>query len=407
MKTKRIFNLMIIILTAALVTWYSILWINYVRTPAQLNESDFRAFYTAGLIADRYGFNQVYDLELEQSIQETVKGAPIPQAELLTYNHPPLLLPVLALAAFLNYSTAYKFYGLFLLLLALAALLFFYKGLRSKNWRVKPIVLTLLSILLFEPLFISFLKDQDTALLLLGLAIWFHGILREDDRQAGLGLALTVIRPQISIFLAIPFLFRQRKVLGWYLMGASLLSIYSLLLVSGQGLKDFLNLIIVSSSGQDYGLNTFAMFNITGMVIRIFPAINSNLLTLVKWGFYGLALMGMILVWKKNSRIELRHVVLLVICSLFFSPHLHYHDLTALLVPLVAMLMIWVDRAVIQDKKAALLILCISVFLVIGSIFSAVYHIFPYILMIFILAGAWHPEWFTLRNHNLQKKTDQ
>jgi len=406
MKKHLKYLLLIIILISVQVTWYSILWISYANNVDLLKESDFRAFYSAGLIAKDYGTNLVYNLDVESQTQEKITGYPIAQGELLTFNHPPLLLPVLAIIAHFPYQTAYSVYGFGLLLLTILSLIFFYKTLRSKNWPTLWVWLTLIAAFLFEPLFISILKGQDTVLLLLGLVIWFTGFLKDDDRQAGLGLALTTIRPQISIFLAIPFLFNKRKIFVWYFLGAGLLVFYSYLMVGKQGFLDYLTLLRLSSTGQEFGLNLSAMFNFTGLILRIFPGMDSILINYIKWSLFGLSLLGLILIWRRSQKIDTRHIVLLVIASLLSSPHLHYHDLAALLVPIIGMLLIWVNGSVIQEKTAPLIILTISIIFLIGNIFTPLYHILPYIIMVLLVLGSWAPERFIINSKNLTIKLE-
>jgi len=393
MKNNLIIRLSIIVLVSVQVAWYIFLWVSYFNSPALLKGSDFRAFYTAGVIANRYGYEKVYDIDLEKITQETIIEENIPRGELLTYNHPPLLLPILALVSNFDYSRAYIIYGLFLLILTLPTIFFLYKVLKIKNWSANDIWRVLVAVLLFEPLFISILKGQDSALLLLGLVVWFTGLLKGEDRLSGLGLALTTIRPQISIFLAIPFIFQKRRVFTWYLLGGGVLVLYSYLMVGKQGFHDLLNLVRIGSAGQDYGLNLSAMFNLTGLILRVFPGVEPIFLNYLKWGFYGLALLGMILLWRQSSKIQNRHLVLLVISSVFFSPHMHYHDLAVMLVPILAMLLIWIDQAVISAKMAGLVIFIMSISLIFGDIFTTTYHIIPSLIMALILAGSWRPQW--------------
>lgn len=395
MKKLGLINFLNILFIAILVTWYAILWGSFFRSPTLLRYADFRPFYAAGVIIDKYGYSQVYDLDLEVQVQEEVVGHSLTKEALLLYNHPPLLLPFLGLLANFQYETAYLMYSLFLYFLALLCLPFLYKILRIYNWSNSQVLPFFLGFMVFEPLFIIILKGQDSVIVLLGLIIWVTGFIFDDDRMSGLGLALTTIRPQIALFLAIPFLFRRQKVFGWFFIGAGSLVIYSYLLVGTQGFVDYLNLLRLSTSGHNYGLNLSAMFNLTGILVRAMPWIEfSPLLGILKWTFFGLSLMGMIIVWLKSAEIKLKHIAILVMCSLFFSPHLHYHDLTALLVPLIAMLLIWVDQKVISEKMSGFIMLSISVILMIGHNIDAVYFIFAYLVMIFILVGVIYPRLF-------------
>lgn len=406
LKNRLFTNTLILLAIVLQAAWFTVLWVNYVHSPVLLRNADFRHFYTAGKISFDYGFSQVYNLDIETRVQEKVVGHILPQDELLIYNHPPLLLPVLNIIAAFEYETAYILNCILLLLISVACLPFLLATLKSICWPNSVIRITFLGFMLFEPLFISILKGQDTVLLLLGLAIWLNGWIQDDDRQAGLGLALTTIRPQISLFLAIPFLFRKQRVFAWYCLGAGLLVVYSYLLVGKQGFLDFLTLLKLSSAGQDFGLNQSAMYNFMGLLLRIFPGVDALALNGLKWGLYGLSLVGMVLIWRQSSKIHIRHIVLLVITGLFFSPHLHYHDLAALLVPILAMLLIWVNKGVIQDKMSPMIIFTLSIIMLSGNIITPLYHLLPYLIMILLLVGSWAPDRFILRARGSSMQTD-
>jgi hypothetical protein len=394
---NRLFNIIILLVIVLQITWYAILWVSYVNSPVLLQSADFRPFYAAGRISKDLGFDKVFNLDMQTKVQDKVVGHILSKDELLIYYHPPLLLPILNFIANFNYQTAYIINCIFLLMLAFACLPFLFFTLKQFHWSISSIWIMILGFIFFEPTFISILKGQDSTLLLLGLVIWFSALLKGEDRLAGLGLALTTIRPQLSIFLAIPFIFHKRRVFTWYLLSAGLLLIYSYLMVGKQGFLDLLDLIRIGSAGQDYGLNLSAMFNLTGLILRVYPGVDHIFLNYLKWGLYGLALLGMILVWRQSSKIQNRHLAILVIFSIFFSPHLHYHDLVILLIPIIVMLLIWVEHNVISAKMAGLILFIFSIALLFGNIITKAYHTIPYLIMIFVLFGSWRPLWFRLQ----------
>ena len=84
--------------------------------------------------------------------------------------------------------------------------------LKAMQWKGRERMLFIAAFMLYYPTFISLLKGQDTAFLLLGGTLWVYGLLKEKDPLAGLGLAMLVIRPQIALVLAIPFIFKRRRV---------------------------------------------------------------------------------------------------------------------------------------------------------------------------------------------------
>jgi hypothetical protein len=388
--SSRLLWLIFIVALAFHVTWYALLWVSYVRDPQVLAEADFRAFYAAGRIARQEGFGQVYDLTLEHRFQAEVAGRPVTDEELLTYNHPPFLLPALWLLAHLDYPTAYIGYGLVQIAFVLAGFPILFRMLRAKNWPRPDIRVLLVSALLFQPLFISILKGQDTAFCLLAEILWLCGLLRDDDRMAGLGLSLALIRPQIALVLAIPFLFNRRKVFGWFCVGGAALGLLSLAMVGPGGAQDYLRILKVSAGGQEYGLNQSAMFNFTGLALRLFPHVDPGLIQWLGWGLFAAGIVGLSVLWKVSASIRLRHIGLAVVTSLFVAPHLHYHDLALLLLPILGFAIILVEAGVLRPERSMYLPVAFSLLLLLGDI-SPARFVIPYLVMAFLVVGLWFP----------------
>ncbi len=388
--SPRLLWLFFITALALQVTWYSLLWVSYVRDPQALVEADFRAFYAAGQIARQEGFGRVYDLALERRLQAEITGRPLTDEELLTYNHPPFLLPVLWLLAHLDYPAAYIGYCLVQTLLTVAGLPFLFRMLRARNWPRPQAWILLIGVLLFQPLFISILKGQDTAFCLLGEILWLCGLLRDDDRMAGLGLSLMLIRPQIAVLLAIPFLFKRRKVWWWFCAGAAALGLLSLVMVGYSGVRDYLHILVVSAGGQEYGLNQSAMFNFTGLALRLVPSVDPSVIRWLAWGLFAAAVVGLSVLWKVSPVIRIQHIGLAVVTSLFVAPHLHYHELTLLLLPIFGLAILLVEAGVLRSEKSMYLPVAFSLLLLLGDISPARFAI-PYLVMAFLVVGLWFP----------------
>jgi len=388
--SPRLLWLSFIAALAFQVTWYGLLWVSYIRDPQALAEADFRAFYAAGQIARQEGFGQVYDLTLERRFQAEVAGRPLTDEELPTYNHPPFLLPVLWLLARLDYPVAYIGYCLVQILLAVAGLPFLFRLLRARNWPRPQIWILLVGVLLFQPLFISILKGQDTAFYLFGGILWLCGLLGDDDRMAGLGLSLTLIRPQIAVVLAIPFLFRRRKVFWWFCAGGAALGLLSLAMVGPAGVGDYLRILTISVGGQGYGLNQSAMFNFTGLALRLFPQVDPGVIRWLAWGLFAAAIVGLSSLWKLSPAIHIRHLGLAVLTGLFVSPHLHYHDLALLLLPILGFAIILVEAGVLRPERSMYLPVAFSLLLLLGDI-SPARFVIPYLVMAFLVVGLWFP----------------
>ena len=245
--------------------------------------------------------------------------------------------------------------------------------------------------MLFYPTFISVLKGQDSALLLLGGMLWLYGILREKDPLAGLGLAMLVIRPQIALVLAIPFLFKRRRVWWWFCGGALAFSIYSFLLVGVRGSQDFIRLLFQNAGGQSAGMNPNAMFNFVGMALRIFPHTNLGFIQNLAWELYLAAIIGLSIFWGRVRNLQLWHLVLTAALSLFIAPHLHYHDLSFLLLPLLGTALILARRIQPRHSRAVLVILPVSCSLVLlfADLWDPARFVIPYLIMLALPVLSW------------------
>jgi hypothetical protein len=360
-------------------TWYGMLWVSQWTRPGLLETADFSALYIAGQIAASGRNDLLYDLETQRQAQAELLDRPLQPTELLPFNHLPFLVPIQALLARLDYPIAYLVWtGLMACFLALAACSM------GRLFHLSPILL--ISSLLFYPAFISLLKGQDSAVLLFGAALWFCGAAGGQDRLAGLGLALALIRPQIALALAIPFLFHRRKVFGWFCAGAAALGLAGLAMVGPGGARDFLHILLISAGGQDYGLNQAAMFNFTGLAVRMFPQLDPAVIRWAAWGLFAAGVVGLAVVWKLSPSLRLRHLGLAVLTSLFVAPHLHYHDLALLLLPLLAFAVILVEAGRLRPATGAYLPVAFSLLLLLGDI-SPARFVVPYIVMAVLIAG--------------------
>ena len=72
---------------------------------------------------------------------------------------------------------------------------------------------------------------------------------------------------------------------------------------------------------------------------------------------------------------------LALLASLFFAPHLVYHDLALLIFPLMVLLSTRLEKKIIQPEHAPLALLVISVILLLSFAWEPIMFIFPYLLM--------------------------
>jgi alpha-1,2-mannosyltransferase len=318
---------------ALLVVVYIQKWIGLFDLPG-LGGIDFISFYSAGRIARAGMYRQLYDLKTHYAIQSTIIGPDAVPGGVIMSQHPPFLAPLLGLISFDNYNGAYiAWTAVLCCVLALcgvvAARFLAANGIDRRSSAVLAI-----GAVLFYPIFISVLKGQDTAFVLLGALVWMWALQQGRERAAGVALALVWLKPQIALALAIPLLASRNRSTWWFCGATALLGLYSLLLVGWGGLIDLLGLMRLSAAGWGYGTNQDAMFNFLGLMLRSAPSIDGATLDMLKWAVY---LLMIVLIcwfwWGRRSALLFQQIGLAVPFILFASPHLHQHDLSLLLLP--------------------------------------------------------------------------
>jgi hypothetical protein len=81
-----------------------------------------------------------------------------------------------------------------------------------------------------------------------------------------------------------------------------------------------------------------------------------------------------------------RHLGLAVVTSLFLAPHLYYHELTLLLLPILGFAIILVEAGVLRQEKSMYLPAAFSLLLLLGDI-SPARFIITYLVMAFLVVG--------------------
>ena len=142
-----------------------------------------------------------------------------------------------------------------------------------------------------------------------------------------------------------------------------------MVLIGKNGSLDFVHILQVSAGGTWYGMKEAAMFNLIGLLTRTFPSIGPELIRALGWAGYGIGILFAVVGWQQN-KLELPiKISLTIILALFFAPHLHYHDLTLLIIPLTFL--------TAKDNRTSLIPLGVSLLLL---ILYPLYYILPYAL---------------------------
>ena len=373
------------------VTWYAIGTHSFFqkKNPEGV---DFRWFYAVGKVFREYGPSHVYDLDLARIYQAQVAGAPVGTVRLALPNHPPFVYPLVALLAGLDFRNAYYCYLVLILLITTPLMVVVYRSLRKENWPRLESLIVVVSLVLFEPFFTSLLRGQDTYLLFLGGLFLLSGRMLEKDWLAGLGLGLMLIRPQIGFALALPFLFRQRKIWWWFLATAAVLGMYSFAQVGWTGAMKYLHVLSLSTGVEGFGWDEVGMFNLVGLLIRIAPGLDLDVVHAIGWGFYAVTLAGLGTLWRWSKSIRPWHLALAVVLSLFAAPHLHYYDLALLAIPIVGLGVTGVKNSRFKVLPAAAMLTMASLFLLAAELWEQVHNIIPYLLMAALPVFTWLAE---------------
>jgi hypothetical protein len=376
----------------ALTIIYTALFSRMLTTPAEYTGSDFIAWYTGGRVADLWGSSNVYNLDYQQSIQAQVVGFELAPGQVLMFNHPPFLVPLLSLLADGNYLASMGRYIVIMVLIYAAGMAVVYRLLRLEGWERSPAWLMLAGMITFYPLFISLINAQDTALMVLGGFLWLLGMRQKKDVLAGLGLALTTVRPHIALLLVLPFLFRRRGVFWGFCLAMLGLGGISLLAVGLTGLEAFVHILLSTAGGEWFGVHESAMVDLVGLLTRLFPN-GGTVIHWIGWGTYLVSMVALCVIWIRSRSLNERHFTLLVVCAVFFAPHLHYHDLTLLLVAFVAVLPALVHVRTARQQDAGPVLLACSLLLLLGSLVPVLKFNLPYLVMAWLLLTLWHPQW--------------
>jgi hypothetical protein len=170
-----------------------------------------------------------------------------------------------------------------------------------------------------------------------------------------------------------------------------------LFILGVDGSRNLIRFLEISAGGEWYGLNPAEMPTLSGLLQRVVPGIDAHVVRPVSWAIYFLAAAFLCFLWKRSKQIGEKEIGLAVVLSIFASPHLHYHDLALLLLPLTGLMMLAVREKYLPGHIAALLPLAISLLLLFS--FASPYLIYniAYLFMLFIVLALWFPDRIFLR----------
>jgi len=393
LKRVNLRRVFVIAASLALALSYALLWLRMITTPVEYTGADFIAFYAAGRIAQVEGPAHVYDLALQQHYEEEVVGFDVASEHISPYLHPPFILPLAQALALDDFILSFALWDLVMLAFLVLGAVPLYYLLREALSRRQRLVL-LAGILLFLPCYASLIIGQDNAVIYFCACIWMFGVLTDKDWLAGLGLAGMTLRPHLALPLALPFLFKRRGVWWWFLLGASLLALFSLAYVGVDGIEGFFRVLLVSGQGENYHTGENHMFNMIGLLWRAIPDLSPLYVHGIAWGVYLIAITGLCVLWVKAPLLSERHISLAVILALFTSPHSHIQDLVLLLIPLACLMLVLLHKKYLLPRDVVLLPLAASLILLFSFLAEFLKYGVYYLIILFLPLALWFPDRF-------------
>ncbi|MFZ5882861.1 MAG: glycosyltransferase family 87 protein [Chloroflexota bacterium] len=363
MKTLNVRRILTLAAILSLAVYYALTWTNMLDDLYERTGSDFMGFYTFGRISQSQGYPSIYKIEEQQKLQEEIVGHSVTP---IFYTHLPFIAPLARLLVVEDYIVSFKRWALVLLFLNALNVYLLMNLLQVSSFTKWNLVVLGLGAYLFDPTFSGFMNGQDTAILLTGAALWAYGLFSKEDFPAGLGLSLTTVRPQIALFLAIPFLFHRRRVLWGFVLGGSTLALISLGLLGKDGTLRFIESIRYIEGTVWRENHALDMPTISGIIRRNFTVSNYEPIQKMVWLCYALGIAAFGLWWRKLPALDERHIGLLSLSAIFFVPYAHYHDLILLLIPIFCLIRFHQRLGLVHQNYLVLLPLTVSWLLNIG-----------------------------------------
>lgn len=361
------------------------LWISTLSGPSQLKGgSDFLAYYSGGYIIQYKTATELYNLELQQETQEVIlHTANLKTPRFYPYNHPPIYVGLLGLVTTNNYNASYFRWIFILFFFHLMATGFLLKLMYGIKWRKTELLLLGGTILFFYPIHLSYTRGQDTTILLFGVILWVYGLLLKQDKITTLGLALSLVRPQIGLALILPTLFNDMNRLRWLIIWGIILFFLNYPFIRMKGIVDYIQ--VLRFSGRGYGFDVDRMATLMGAILRAYPDIDIKLFHGIGYGAYIATLIFLSILWKKTKLIGFTHISFAILLNLFVSPHLHNHDLSLLLIPAIGVAVVLSKENILSQRYSMLVPIIISLLLPLQDILESTAIVYFIILILAIL----------------------
>ena len=302
--------------------------------------SDFASFYTAAEILRDGRGHQLYDLNVQETVQRSVMPEVVRErGGILPYNHPAFEALVFLPLSVFSLHAAYRIW-----FAINVGSLFAVIGVLRKSLPLlgqAPFSLWVAACFSFPPIVITLIQGQDSIVLLFLYCMAFIALRREAEFFAGGWIAAGLCKFQVSLPFILPFLLRKcwRIIAGFCFVG-TLLTIISLETVGFASVLQYPNFVWKLDHDPTFGwLVPFRTPNLRGLILSlplsIYPRWCDALLAI----FPGILVVAGALAWRTgstpNSSSLYRAFASNLLISVLLSYHILVHDLSVLFLVLL------------------------------------------------------------------------
>jgi hypothetical protein len=249
---------------------------------------DYCAFWTAGFLANKYGYLAVYDVNLIEAVQKIIFPAANALDAVGFIIIPTPFLPIYVIPfQLLNFLGPYAGYWVWTLinLAVFVSYVVFFVQKTTKQVLPKRLLLMLL---LSTPVFLNFLSGQINIWLAVFMGEFLRNLLSDKPFRAGLWLGLLMLKPQYLILIGI-FLLLQRsvKVLAGLISSSVVTLAVSFALMGSTGFLKLAGLLLGYANGNTQ----------TGVEVMMnWRMIGWDLSQVISpWGAWGIAFFGLVI----------------------------------------------------------------------------------------------------------------
>jgi hypothetical protein len=300
---------------------------------------DFSIFYTGAKIVRSGHASQLYDLDMQARYQTArYRNQPLP------FDHPAYELLLFLPLVLLPFSVAYGLWWV-----ASIAMAFVVARLLAPRLEHLPRpgwVWILAMVLACFPVIWALAQGQDSVLLLLLFSLAYVNLKSRKDALAGVLLAAGLFKFTLVLPFVVPFLFWRRwKFLAGFSGGAAAAAGISVAMTGIAGARQYVRLLLLLLAHPEAGyINPVLMPNARGFLSAVLgeSGLSRPALEILVVVSAALMILAPVLTFRstdkqlegRSERFDLWFGLNLTV-ALLASPHLYWHDLTPMLLPIV------------------------------------------------------------------------